>query len=432
MTQSAYYVVCLIIYLFNLFVVQRFMCVFFDKRSSPLWRSMLSYGGYFVVTSISYMLINIPIVTLVCNIAGLCMIAFNYEATIKKRLFSVLFIYLFLFLSELIVVIFSGIFEINVAEKAEYIDIVWHVIIQLTTFLAAILAGSFKNMKKHKPLSNEFCLTGIIIFAISVYLVLTVLGSNNSTQIRAIMTIAAIFTMNIVVFYLYDRLSEAYTEKIDTELAKKEREFYYNQCEIMKTGTKELSEFRHDIKNHLSIMNDLLQKKRFAETAEYLLGLTEKVSTDTIFCDTGNTVIDSIVNYSFRNASAQGINVKVLAKIPEKIEMNVADIVTILSNLFDNAITATLKLSENRMIEVKISYSKCRLFIFVQNTYNGIVKYQNGKIITTKEKEEGHGIGIESVRSIIEKYDGYLSLEHTDEIFSADTILYLREPLKSE
>ena len=136
-------------------------------------------------------------------------------------------------------------------------------------------------------------------------------------------------------------------------------------------------------------MNDLLQKKRFAETAEYLLGLTEKVSTDTIFCDTGNTVIDSIVNYSFRNASAQGINVKVLAKIPEKIEMNVADIVTILSNLFDNAITATLKLSENRMIEVKISYSKCRLFIFVQNTYNGIVKYQNGKIITTKEKEEG-------------------------------------------
>lgn len=428
MTPIFYYTIYLIIYVFNLFVVRRFMNAFFERRKSTLLITVGSYTFYYIITSVLYLFVNIPVITLLCNLGGLFLISLNYESTMRKRLFSILSIYLFLFLSEIIVVAFSGIYSFRVVEKAEYIDLIWHFVIQLTTYLSSIIVSAFKSIKKNRLLSTSIFTTGVFIFGLSLYFVLTILDSQETTQLKALSTIIAVILMNVVVFFLYDKLSDSYQVQLNMALSEKEKEYYFNQCNLMKTGMWELSEIRHDINNHLSILDDMLQRQKYIEARKYISELTESVSMTPIICDTGNTVVDSIVNYSFRNAKEQNVTVSVTARIPEQFEINIADISAILSNLLDNAITATMKLSEERFVEVKLSYSKERLFIFIRNTYDGFVAYENGRIVTTKTDKTSHGIGIEAVRKITERYDGCLSIEHDEKYFSSDVLLYLPQP----
>ena len=93
MTPIFYYTIYLIIYVFNLFVVRRFMNAFFERRKSSLVITVGAYTFYYIVTSVLYLFVNIPMITLLCNLGGLFLISLNYESTMRKRLFSILSIY---------------------------------------------------------------------------------------------------------------------------------------------------------------------------------------------------------------------------------------------------------------------------------------------------------------------------------------------------
>ncbi|MEI3516547.1 MAG: GHKL domain-containing protein [Clostridia bacterium] len=44
---------------------------------------------------------------------------------------------------------------------------------------------------------------------------------------------------------------------------------------------------------------------------------------------------------------------------------------------------------------------------------------------TTKENKDQHGIGLNNVRKVVEKYDGEMDCHHTDDIFTVEILLYL-------
>ncbi len=61
----------------------------------------------------------------------------------------------------------------------------------------------------------------------------------------------------------------------------------------------------------------------------------------------------------------------------------------------------------------------------IQNTYNGIVKYENGELITTKENSDEHGYGMRNVKTAAAKYDGVCQITHDDNIFQSEVLLYM-------
>lgn len=97
----------------------------------------------------------------------------------------------------------------------------------------------------------------------------------------------------------------------------------------------------------------------------------------------------------------------------------------ILGNLLDNAIEASSKVEENPYINVKLKYDKGRLFLQVANPYAGELIEKSGKFITTKADKDNHGIGLESVKKVIQKYSGTMSVDYDDNIFSVVILMYL-------
>lgn len=101
------------------------------------------------------------------------------------------------------------------------------------------------------------------------------------------------------------------------------------------------------------------------------------------------------------------------------------DLCTLLGNLLDNAIEAAEQcLSENCLIEVKITNSDEKLIIQVTNSIKDSVLSENSELISTKNNPLEHGFGVSSIRLISKKYSGTVNYFEEDGILSCRVILY--------
>ena len=64
------------------------------------------------------------------------------------------------------------------------------------------------------------------------------------------------------------------------------------------------------------------------------------------------------------------------------------------------------------------------LYLRVANGFDGVVR-QAGGVYRSRKAGDGHGLGLESVRAAVARYDGQLTLSHDGATFTAEAILYL-------
>ena len=176
------------------------------------------------------------------------------------------------------------------------------------------------------------------------------------------------------------------------------------------------SQSRHDRRHHNLVMLEFARNNDVESVKEYLQNLVDaELETwgNTRYCD--NTTVNTVITVYERRARENGISVNVSAFVSNNLELLPKDIVIVIANLFENAINATSKLKNNKIINISIKESTQRLIIKIENT--------------CKEKtvfdESSYGIGIRSVISITNKYDGMYDFAIEDGMFSAKISLNL-------
>ena len=68
------------------------------------------------------------------------------------------------------------------------------------------------------------------------------------------------------------------------------------------------------------------------------------------------------------------------------------------------------------MLEVKRTNDI--LSIIIENTKQNEVIYENQKIVSSKLDKHNHGFGVENIKMAVEKYNGIVSIDYTDTIFT--------------
>ncbi|MDE6636000.1 MAG: ATP-binding protein, partial [Lachnospiraceae bacterium] len=100
------------------------------------------------------------------------------------------------------------------------------------------------------------------------------------------------------------------------------------------------------------------------------------------------------------------------------------DVVTILSNLLNNAIEACETCEDKKVIKFKFVKENDLIIIAAKNTFNNDIVYENGEIQSTKtENEEEHGVGIKNILKIVEKYDGSYAIKDDNKEFHFSIII---------
>lgn len=87
------------------------------------------------------------------------------------------------------------------------------------------------------------------------------------------------------------------------------------------------------------------------------------------------------------------------------------ELCTVLGNLLENALDACKRQPASpRSISLSSKETSGTLFILIENTYDGKLKRIGGRLLSLKNPAPRYGIGLESVKKILEKYEGTVDL----------------------
>jgi hypothetical protein len=401
------------------------MHVFFKDIASNNKIEILSYFSYYFIISALYLIVNIPIITLVSNIILLALISFNYEATYKNRFIAVFLIYLILMISETIVSLLTGYLVISVFGKNPgYSFSLGYIFSKLIGFFAALFIENYSNIKKGFELSTSYWLSILIISLSSLYIVVALVDSQIHT-VKASIIISLLFLIIVLLFYLYDALKSSAEMKIEKSILEQEKRYYDNQFWLMKSSVEKTASLKHDIANHIGAIGSLIRENEISRALNYINQLEKYAPFNSKIVESGNLVIDSILNYKLDYVKSIGVNTHLDIKVPSDLELESFDMVVILGNLLDNSVEALKKLKENRTIWVSIKYDRGVLIIQIQNNFDGKISVGAKGLITTKDDKDNHGLGLKNIESTLEKYNGLLEYSYTDNLFKAEVLMYL-------
>ncbi len=184
---------------------------------------------------------------------------------------------------------------------------------------------------------------------------------------------------------------------------------------------------KHDMKNTLSVIQRLSAGEGNGELKEYLSELSCGLEKLEVRFKTGNTVVDTLLNMKYHEATREVPGLKMDAHklmLPQGLAIHSYDIGVILGNAVDNAMEACgrLKAKEpeaDTFIRL-CSLQKGNLLILkVENSFDGqlVLKEKEEFPITVKADKRSHGIGLANIKSTAEKYQGTMDFKVKDRVF---------------
>ena len=108
MKFTVYNIIYLISNFFTIFIIHRFMKLFFSDNDKGKLLTNIAYLSYFIVTSSAYLILDVPIITLALNWIIIFVISLTYESTMQKRMMFSTYILVFMLFPELIVAAATG------------------------------------------------------------------------------------------------------------------------------------------------------------------------------------------------------------------------------------------------------------------------------------------------------------------------------------
>ena len=186
---------------------------------------------------------------------------------------------------------------------------------------------------------------------------------------------------------------------------------------------------RHEMKNHMANIKGLAGAGEYGEIEEYVRRMDETMQELEYKYVTGNAVTDVIINDKCRRAEKAGIRFG--ADFRYGGEIPVFDMGIILNNLLDNAIEACEKLEPGKgFIRLSLKRKKQFLILYVENSFDGAVPVSKGSSLPPTTKQSilpgiitEHGIGLENVRDIAERYFGGVNIKVKGDVFHVTVML---------
>lgn len=228
--------------------------------------------------------------------------------------------------------------------------------------------------------------------------------------------IASLFCM----MFVYKRLVETFERNKELSLLELEKHSLKQYVEEAKIRYERTKAFRHDVKNHLVIVRELVENGNTQEALQYMQGM-ENLTADMSFpVSTNNPVLDILIGNKLGMAQDSKIEVKCSLMVPYPCEIADIDFCIIFSNALDNAITACrqIPLTKRRYIQITGNVQGDFLFLAIRNSYRG-------------EKSIRKGTGLANINAVAEKYQGTMEIRAEENVFEISILLIIPQHAES-
>ena len=189
-------------------------------------------------------------------------------------------------------------------------------------------------------------------------------------------------------------------------LWKKEQEQY----RLSKENIALINHKCHDLKHQIRAIRGASKE----DMDKYLAEMEDSIRIYESIVKTGNEVLDTILTEKSLYCRERGITVSCVADGSQMEFINTVDLYAILGNALDNAIEAVEKFRQQEMRQIDVLIHRQQSFLVIQ-ILNPIPSdssfvYEEELPVTTKGDRQYHGFGLRSMRYLVKKYDGCLTV----------------------
>lgn len=225
--------------------------------------------------------------------------------------------------------------------------------------------------------------------------------------------IAAYYVMNKTIIYL--------NEESDKRQLQMQQKLLRGELEAEKEFVDNAKRFRHDLRHHNRLMLEYLDRGDIEGAKSYLNSYDILFTSGSLDAYCENIAVNATLRLAARHCKTSGIDFSVDTVVPETLPMTQAETGILFSNLLENACEAAEK-CENAFMKVRSVIRNDALHVETENSVSVKVKFEKDLPQTTKQ--EG-GIGVLSMKTVLEKYSGMLLCRQENDIFITQIILPL-------
>lgn len=400
--------------LFHIYGMYMFANVFFQERCRSRKLEAALYTAYFALNSGAYLLFHNWAITLASNILPFFAITFFYKEGMIRRVLNVAAIYAITMGCDVLVMTLQNMMHIESAVFSEGFAT------SLVIIAAADLSNKCLHMKKD-ILGRTPAMYYVTLFFVPLGSIFIAYFAAKGLNAVSLITAVILLLINIDIFYLYDNVIDLFSERCEREVMESQNKAIQNQLEVVQQSQLRIRCLKHDMDNHLLRLKDLIEKEKYAEALEYLETVKSSTAADKKLIDSGNDLIDSMLNYKLARLH-DNIAQKYDIVVPKDLSFTEFDLNVIIGNLADNALEALEQLpaDEPKKLEISIRYKQGYLKVYFGNTFDGIMPEDGSR----KRDHENHGLGLKSVERIVHKYGGDMRAKVSDNWYEISLIMY--------
>ena len=415
------FAICASTNLCRILLIDRFVSLFLGKEEDKKKGKIAVCACFFIINTALYWEFHTAWINIFSNLAGIGAIVRLHTRSVRTNLFVSGFIYLINCGCDVAVYSLFADYQDGKAYDQAYA-----VIVLLLILICELFAEKIITIRNNMKTAHNFPLILVPLCSIGViwFLIYSGIGTGRETAIVSI----GLLVINFIMLYLYNLLLHSISQKYETEMLRQRAQIYANQLAVILEGEEKIKALRHDMKHHMNELKLLADRHAGAEIQEYIDRMETYIQNPNEIVASGNMEIDSVLNYMLQKAREELGSVDVKVMLPEKVK-HTFDLNVVLGNLLENAIEAA-KQTEQKYLSVNIALKRGVLKIRVENSFlpSGLLEGEEGglkSLLTTKKEKGEHGIGLKSVRGIVEAHNGTMEVTRRDGVFCVNLILYM-------
>lgn len=338
----------------------------------------------------------------------------SFENDIKKHIFCDTAVLTTQHLSLCVVEVFTLLFGITETDNA-VLYMVLNLIGAIAIFFIVwfFFARTMKQNSEVRILSGKLIAMAVFLFLVVFIFQRIVITFDELTWSFRFFDGLTCFLGLIIMFSEFQKTNETFERRMIEELMKNEEKRY----KLLELSMDAINKKSHDLKYIESAGGENNSSKVQLELDNYAEAYDDILVT-------GNSALDNTITEKSLYCKKHSITFTYIINVKNFNSVNKIDLIVILGNIIDNAIECVEKYSEEkRIISLNINDKAQVLQIHIENYCEDEITFINGLPNTHKKDSNNHGIGVKSVKYIVDKYNGAFNIDYEDKMFNVDIIL---------
>lgn len=325
--------------------------------------------------------------------------------------------------------IISGVTFEELITKSSLFRYLFVILANLTTMVVLFIMWRTKaKAYSLKKVSNVIAFVAIPLLAmmvlyITMYVMILTNFQSNIIILLSIICVSMIVIAGIV-WFMIARINKDNEIKTKLLLSEQKANLYKQNIISSNSQIETIKLLKHDMKNNISCIDALIEEENYDEAHNICHSLTNKYTSIGTIVNTENYLLNAVLNVEIEKAKSYGIPVKLSITNDLKMFKNSSDIISLIGNILDNAISYLSKNKvKNNEINFSTGYEGSYSVIKCRNNILDSVLFNNPSLKTDKKDKDNHGKGITIINSIAHKYNGDVIIKERNKEFIITVIL---------